>query len=276
MAKLLLVVTGASRGLGRAIAKAFCSSHALTYPDNTEKITHIRAILVARSLNGLQETETEILQNGNDDTTAVQIECSKHAVDLGNLETLDGHLDDLFREISEHATAGSRLIFVNNAGTLGHLGPCIASPSLQDMRTNVDLNITSALWTSVRFARFAASSLAETFARTTIVNISSLVAVQPFPTMGVYSAGKAARDMYHTILAKEVVPSIIQVLNYAPGPLETDMATELRTAQTLDKDLKPHFEKQLVDPNDSALKLVALVTAGEFESGAHIDYYDLP
>ena len=103
-----------------------------------------------------------------------------------------------------------------------------------------------------------------------------MVAVQPFPTLALYSAGKAARDAYHVALAKE--ETWARVLNYAPGPLETDMTEEIRQASELSEDLKPHYAKKLVDPADSARALAKLVLVGDaspFESGSHVDYYDI-
>merc|ERR1712238_76391 len=69
----------------------------------------------------------------------------------------------------------------------------------------------------------------------------------------------------------------IKTLNYAPGPLETDMAKEIRKkADELDVDLKPHFQKKLLDSYDSAMKLIRVIDKNEFDTGSHIDYYDLP
>jgi sepiapterin reductase len=273
MAKLLLVVTGASRGLGRAIAKAFCND-VLT---PLRRINEVRAFLVARSQTGLQETEDLMLQQASGvKDRKLKVDCSQHVIDLGDLDTLDSNLDELLTEMVKDVPDADHIIFINNAGSLGHLGPCVESPSLADMRANVDLNITSAFWTSVRFARFSKESASDT-AFTTIVNISSLAAIQVFPTMGIYAAGKAARNHYHATLAKELQGSTkdIRILNYAPGPLETDMATALRSAEDLDADLKANFQQQLVNPDDSALELAKKLLKRDFESGQHIDYYDL-
>ena len=49
----------------------------------------------------------------------------------------------------------------------------------------------------------------------TVVNISSLCALQPYKGWGLYCAGKAARDMLYQVLAAEE-PSV-RVLSYAPG-----------------------------------------------------------
>jgi sepiapterin reductase len=240
------VITGASRGFGRAMAQIAAE----TFGD-------VRLVLVARSAKGLQETSESVKKD---------VPTSCHAMDLSNLDQLDANLDVICRELE----GCERLIFINNAGTIGHLGPCIDSPSFQDMRANVDLNITSCLWTSVKLAKYANAHGIDA----TIVNISSLMAVADLPTFGIYSAGKVARDKYHTLLAKET-PSVT-TLNYAPGPLETDMVTKIRNAETLDSNLKPNFEQQVLDPLDSARKLFRLLDSKDFESGAHIDYYDLP
>ena len=114
----------------------------------------------------------------------------------------------------------------------------------------------------------------------TIVNISSLAAVSAgFPGMGIYSAGKAAREMYHALLAKdEENPNFLKVLNYAPGPLETSMTEDIKSSQGLyETDLQSSFrETQMLDPEDSARKLIRLLDANDFESGSHVDYFDLP
>lgn len=59
-----------------------------------------------------------------------------------------------------------------------------------------------------------------------VINISSLCAVQPFKSWGLYCAGKAGRDMLFRVLAAEE-PNVT-VLNYAPGPLDNDMQVRPR------------------------------------------------
>ena len=130
-----------------------------------------------------------------------------------------------------------------------------------------------------------------------IVNISSLCAIDPFPTMSLYCAGKAARDMFHAVLAKEQKAKAddeeetdqshqssnsvqFKVLNYAPGACDTEMTDTLADCADLDSGLHTFFstsrdEKKLIRPEDTAAKLVGLLEKDEFESGSHVDYWDI-
>jgi sepiapterin reductase len=231
----VIVITGASRGFGRALAMVAASSDGFG-----KNPASVKLVLVARSEEGLRETaarveEQQILSkktSSEEGAAAPPLKVTCLPMDLGNLEMLDEHLDELFREIENDTPSSEReVIFIQNAGTIGHLGPSRESPSLKDMQNNVDLNITSCLWTSARLANYARSS--STVTSLTIVNISSLVAIADFPTFGIYSAGKAARNKFHTLIAKEeessgvmdtmskstiTTPpsSRIRTLNYAP------------------------------------------------------------
>ena len=182
---LLLVVTGASRGLGRAIAVAF----------NQQPASYIKTILLARSMDGLEETRKLILSGKQDNT---QNDVTLHTVDMGDLESLNQCIDNVFEDTTSTGNQSvflDRMVFINNAGSLGKLGPCMESTSLEEMKMAVDLNVTSAMWTSVRFAQAANQWHGSLIGETTIVNISSLAAIQPLPTMGIYSAGKAVRKL---------------------------------------------------------------------------------
>ena len=70
------------------------------------------------------------------------------------------------------------------------------------------------------------------------------------------------------------------VLNYAPGPVDdTDKQGEIREAEVCDEGPRKYFveakEKEtLVKPDNTARKLVEVVCRGQYESGAHVDYFD--
>jgi len=117
------------------------------------------------------------------------------------------------------------------------------------------------------------------------VNISSLAAVKPFASWGVYCIGKAARDMLIQVIGAEVETvtslshgSTIRALNYAPGPVDTDMQAEIRKNASIPEQRQFYtmmFETgKLVTPDATTAKLVRILEQGKYENGAHIDYYD--
>jgi sepiapterin reductase len=266
--------------LGRAIAHAFCKSTSLR---------HVVAVLLARAEGRLIAARDELVLPHPPDSGLPTVDCTLLAADLGDLGSLDGTLDRVFAEALKNVDLWDDVVLVNNAGSLSStIGSCLNyPPSLDELRQNVDLNVTSSLWTTIRLVRFLgelkhSGVLAQRTAprRATIVNISSLVAVEPFPSLAVYSSGKAARNAFHLALAKETADqdksSLFQlkILNYAPGPLETDMSDELRVAPGLHFSLQSSYQKTLISPLDSARVLVDLVLSGDFDNGQHVDYYD--
>ena len=95
--------------------------------------------------------------------------------------------------------------------------------------------------------------------------------------MATYCVSKAAMDMFFKCLAAEETD--VRVLNYAPGPLETNMATIL-SEKVCEESTKKFFKESLsngtiIQPRDSVKKLMWLLNKDEFESGAHIDFYDV-
>lgn len=110
----------------------------------------------------------------------------------------------------------------------------------------------------------------------TVVNISSLCALQPFKGWTLYCAGKAARNMMFRVLAAE--EPTVRVLSYAPGPLDTDMQ-QLARETSMDPELRKRLQElktkgELVDCRLSAQKLLSLLQKDVFKSGAHVDFYD--
>jgi sepiapterin reductase len=136
-----------------------------------------------------------------------------------------------------------------------------------------------------------------------IVNISTLAAIKPFVNWGVYCATKAGRDMISQVIKEEAAleqvlchnislcsfflidppslqnPDRVKTLNYAPGPLDTDMQTIIRATDDhvpqRDAFRKMHDEGTLIKPDVSAGKLIALLVSRTFQSGSHVDFYDI-
>jgi sepiapterin reductase len=145
-------------------------------------------------------------------------------------------------------------------------------------------NILYFEWFIECFCRLKNNEYASLATKATVINVSSLAAIQPFESWGVYCAGKAARDMFHKVLAEEQKKSpareSIRVLSYAPGPLDTNMQKEIRESALVDKPTQDYFielkkNNQLVDPTVSADKLINLIASENFESGTHVDFFDI-
>jgi sepiapterin reductase len=94
--------------------------------------------------------------------------------------------------------------------------------------------------------------------------------------MGIYCAGKAARDIFHKTLAEEnKADNNMYVLSYAPGPLDTDMTRRLKTGTHMDNDTKEMFQTMTyVDIGASAAKMCSLLRSRAYASGSHVDYFD--
>lgn len=166
------------------------------------------------------------------------------------------------------------MLLINNAGSLGDVSKGfvdLADPD--EMNSYWALNLTSMLCLT--------SSILKAFPDSpglsrTVVNISSLCALQPFKGWTLYCAGKAARNMMFQVLATEE-PSV-RVLSYAPGPLDTDMQ-QLARETSVDPDMRKSLQEmktkgKLVDCKISAQKLLSLLQKDMFKSGVHVDFYD--
>ncbi|NXP56184.1 SPRE reductase, partial [Heliornis fulica] len=251
------VVTGASRGFGRSLVRLLAPQLG---PGSV-------LLLLARSATQLAELADELREGA----TGLRVECV--AADLGCEEGLRRTAAAL-REVLPAVPAG-RLLLVNNAGSLGDI-----SKSFLDL-TNPDeinsyfaFNVTSALClTSTALHAFGKRPGSSRM----VVNISSLCAVKPFKNWTLYCSGKASRNMMFQVLALEEPD--VRVLNYAPGPLDTDMQLLART-KTGDAEMRQYFQSlqesgQLIDCTVSAQKLVKLLEEDTFCSGAHVDFYDI-
>ncbi|NWT61539.1 SPRE reductase, partial [Erythrocercus mccallii] len=255
------VVTGASRGFGRSLARLLAPQLG---PGSV-------LLLLARSAEALAELAAELRSGSTGGDTELRVQCV--AADLGCQEGLR-RASAALRELLRDASL-CRLLLVNNAGSLGDISKSFLDLSdLEEINAYFSLNITSALClTSTALRAFGARPGCSR----TVVNISSLCALQPFPSWALYCSGKAAREMLFRVLALEE-PGI-RVLSYAPGPLDTDMQLLART-KTGDPGMRQHFQRlqekgQLIECSVSAQKLLRLLQEDSFPSGAHVDFYDI-
>lgn len=164
---------------------SFCSLLHVT-SDNSD----VQQLLMSRSAAELEDVKT-LMQGFNPTITVV----------CRSMDLVDSTAVESVRAVfqAELPATQTQAIFFNNAGSLGPLQPAASEPSFSSLQTAITLNITAACFLTSAFCQWAKS----TCDRITVVNVSSLAAVQGFKTWGTYCAGKAARDMYHKVLSME-------------------------------------------------------------------------
>ena len=180
------IITGASQGLGRALARELARRH-------------FSLVIDARRPDRLAEAEREL--GGLTDVTAV----------VGDVVDADHRR----RLVEAAAELGPIDVLVNNASTLGASPlPALADIDLDVLRTTFDTNVVAPL----ALVQLAAPHLAP---NATIVNITSDAGVEAYPTWGGYGASKAALEHASRVLAVERPD--LRVLVVDPGDMRTEM-----------------------------------------------------
>lgn len=182
------VVTGASKGIGAAIAKLLAAEGASV------------VVNYASSQAAADQVVAEITRNGGN-AVAVKADVSNKA-----------DIDRLFTATKN--AYGDIDILVNNAGI--YTPAPLEEISADHFHKQYDLNVLGLLVTTqeaIKYFNKAGGS---------IVNISSVVSSLGLPGLSVYSSTKAAVDAVTRSLAKELAPRNIRVNSVNPGMVETE------------------------------------------------------
>src|SRR6187402_207761 len=191
MAKLadkVAVVTGASKGIGAAIAKKLAADGASV------------VVNYSSSKEGADKVVAEIVKAGG------------KAVAVGANVANEAEINTLFDETTK--AYGKVDILVNNAGIYG-FSPIDAVTS-EDFLKQHGLNVLGLLLTS----KAAAAHFPETGG--SIINIGSVVSTMAPPATAVYASTKGAVDVITKVLAKELGPRKIRVNSINPGYVVTE------------------------------------------------------
>lgn len=204
--KVLVLITGASRGFGRSIAKLLAQK---VQPQGSV------FLLTARSMSGLEETETEIK------TVHSDIKCHLESIDneKPDKETFENFITNGLSKLKKQILDFDTSVIVHNSGSLGDQGT--ETKNLKNVDTfqrYFDSNLTSTFVLNAAFLNLTCELKTRL-----IVNVSSLMAIQAQPTWVMYCTGKAARDMFFKVMAMEEEKNGVRVISYAPGPLRTEM-----------------------------------------------------
>jgi NAD(P)-dependent dehydrogenase (short-subunit alcohol dehydrogenase family) len=231
------LITGASRGIGRAIALRFAYAGA-------------KVVVSSRKLDNVQVVAEEINTAGGD-SLAIQAHV--------------GQPDDVTMLVARTLEVYGRVdITVNNAATNPHFGPVLTADEGQWDKI-LDTNAKGCF----RVCKAIAPHM-EAQGGGKIINLASIAGLHPQPGLGIYGISKAAIIMLTKILAQELGSANIQVNAIAPGVIKTRFSQLLwQTPQIADPILAHMPLGRFGQPEDVAgLALYLASPASDYVTGS--------
>ena len=199
------IVTGASKGIGKAIAEVFAKSG-------------VKVVLAARTRKVVEQVEADLKQTGADVLAIPTDVTDDKAVQSLITETLD-----TYQKLD---------ILINNAGA-GVFGNVIDFD-----HTDWDTVINASLKGVFLCSKFALPHLIADGGGQ-IINVLSIAAKVAFPASGAYCAAKAGALAFTKVLAAEVRQQNVRVTAVLPGSVETPFWDDIPEHPDFDKMLKP-------------------------------------
>jgi NAD(P)-dependent dehydrogenase (short-subunit alcohol dehydrogenase family) len=230
-----VLITGGSRGLGRALGNALSAAGA-------------RVVLVARNRNSLDAAVTEIRDRGGiafGIPADMGIKADIYPI-AGQAAALVGPID----------------ILIQNASTLGVVPlRLLLDTDCEDVENTLNVNLLGPF----RLAKAIAGSMAIR-GRGLIISISSDAAVEAYAGWGAYGISKVALDHMNRIFAAELHDTGVQFLTVDPGEMDTQMHAD--AMPDADRGL-------LTKPEDVAAQIVEIIRhSDEIRSGERLSVLD--
>ena len=187
------LVTGASRGIGRAVALALAEQN-------------IHVLLLARTQGGLEDVYDEIV-TADGEATGVPMDLT----DYDAIDRLGGVIAERWGKLD---------IFIGNAGILGPISP-VAHMTPDEFEKTLAVNVTA----NARLIRaLEPLLLASDHGRAVFLTSGAAYSAKPF--WGAYSTSKAALDALVKSWANEQKNTSLKVNLYSPGPVRTAMRAQ--------------------------------------------------
>lgn len=237
LAGSVAVVTGAGKGIGRAIAIAYAEAGA-------------KVVCAARTLSDVEAVAAHIHENGGE---AIAVRCDATVAD--NRESLIAHAIEKFGEITH---------LVNNVGGGGPNNPL--TQSWQEFDRLLHFNVTTAYHLTqlcVPHMRVAGGG--------NIVNITSVAARYVQPNFSSFGAAKAAFTHMTKLLSQDFAPEV-RINGIAPGPVLTEALNKVMPGQVKEIMTNNTPLKRLGEVEDIAAAALYLASpASGWVSGKIID-----
>ena len=247
----LTILTGASRGMGLAIAQQLCAADALVLCISRGRADALDALALKRGATVTQ-----------------------WPADLADPAPVAARLRDWLGQVDAKQITSASLI--NNAGVVGSAGPldkCDATTIAMALR--VDLEAPMQLT-----AAFLAAT-AQWKALRKVLNVSSGLGRRPMAGAALYCAAKSGMDHFSRCVAleQEGQANRARIVSLAPGIIDTDMQTELRAGDPALFPERAAFVQMkesgsLSTPADAARRLLAYLARADFGTKAVADVRD--
>ena len=231
------LITGASRGIGQAMAEAYAANGA-------------KVVLASRKQEGLDAVAALIREAGGEALPVATHTGSQDAVDALVARAVDAY--------------GGIDIVVNNAATNPHFGPLLTAEESHWDKT-FDVNVKGYF----RVVKACAASM-KNRGGGKVINVASVAGRAPQPGMGVYCVTKAGVLMLTEVLAVELASANIQVNALIPGFVKTRFSQAVWDSPQINEAvLKIIPQHRMAAPEElTGLALFLASDASSFVTGA--------
>ena len=217
MSRKTVVITGASRGIGAAMARDVLSRD-------------MNVAICARTAPNIDSGERVLTM----------------AVDVSNAAAVQSLADETIRRF------GAIDAWINNAGVLGPIAP-LHKCDPQEVQAHLNINVMGVFHGTRSFLQHLRSREGQGV----LINISSGAATSAYHGWGPYCAGKAAVDRMTEVAALEEKEQGLTAFAVAPGIIDTDMQALIRSTDAADFPMVEKFRELKRDDAFSSAEFVA-------------------
>lgn len=233
------IITGGSRGIGEAIARAYAAAGA-------------NVVVTSRRAENVEPVAAAVNAEYPGRALAIAAHSGRQAETQAVVEQTVAHF-------------GRLDIAVNNAGTNPHFGPLLTAEESHWDKI-MEVNVKGYFW----LCQAAAQQMQKQGSGGKLINVASIAGLRPGAMMGVYSVSKAAVLMMTEALAVELGSGNIQVNAIAPGFIKTKFSAALWGNPTIHDSLVQRTPAgRMAEPEElTGIALYLASAASDFTTGA--------